>query len=145
MGTGQQPNSGARVEHGTGPAGAPAMRAVVQHRYGPLPVLGLAEVGIPSPGRGEVLVQVGAASVHPGDYYVMTGEPYVVRLVFGLRRPRHGILGRDLAGVVSAVEGTSQRCVPATGCSAGAPRERSPSTPASLRTTSCPCPPTSRS
>ena len=103
MGTGQQPNSGARVEHGTGPAGAPTMRAVVQHRYGPLPVLGLAEVGIPSPGRGEVLVKVGAASVHPGDYYVMTGEPYVVRLVFGLRRPRHGILGRDLAGVVSAV------------------------------------------
>src|SRR4051794_23156508 len=42
-------------------------------------------------------------SVHPGDYFVMTGEPYVVRLVFGLRRPRHGIPGRDLAGVVAAV------------------------------------------
>ena len=50
-----------------------------------------------------MLVQVGAASVHPGDYFVMTGEPYVVRLVFGLRRPRHGIPGRDLAGVVAAV------------------------------------------
>jgi NADPH:quinone reductase-like Zn-dependent oxidoreductase len=33
----------------------------------------------------------------------MTGEPYVIRLVFGLRRPRHGIPGRDLAGVVAAV------------------------------------------
>ncbi|MEV0588025.1 NAD(P)-dependent alcohol dehydrogenase [Nonomuraea sp. NPDC050310] len=55
------------------------------------------------PGRGEVLVQVGAASVHPGDYFVLTGEPYVVRLAFGLRRPRHGIPGRDLAGVVAAV------------------------------------------
>jgi NADPH:quinone reductase-like Zn-dependent oxidoreductase len=50
-----------------------------------------------------VLVQVGAASVHPGDYFVMTGEPYMVRLAFGLRRPRHGIPGRDLAGVVAAV------------------------------------------
>ena len=50
-----------------------------------------------------MLVQVGAASVHPGDYFVMTGEPYVVRLAFGLRRPRHGIPGRDLAGVVAAV------------------------------------------
>ena len=50
-----------------------------------------------------MLVQVVAASVHPGDYFVMTGEPYVVRLVFGLRRPRHGIPGRDLAGVVAAV------------------------------------------
>lgn len=79
------------------------MRAAVQHRYGPPSVLESSEVGIPSPRRGDVLVQVGAAAVHPGDYFVMTGQPYVVRLVFGLRRPRHGIPGRDLAGVVAAV------------------------------------------
>ena len=103
MGTEQQPHHGARLGRGPDPAGAATMRAVVQHRYGPVSVLGLAEVGVPSPGRGEVLVQVGAASVHPGDYFVMTGEPYVVRLVFGLRRPRLGIPGRDLAGVVAAV------------------------------------------
>lgn len=79
------------------------MRAVVQHRYGPPSVLESSRVGIPLPGRGDVLVQVGAASVHPGDYFVMTGVPYMVRLVFGLRRPRQGIPGRDLAGVVAAV------------------------------------------
>jgi len=80
------------------------MRAAVQHRYGPPSVLQSSEVGIPLPGRrGDVLVQVGAAAVHPGDYFVMTREPYVVRLVFGLRRPRHGIPGRDLAVVVGAV------------------------------------------
>jgi NADPH:quinone reductase-like Zn-dependent oxidoreductase len=79
------------------------MRAAIQHRYGPASALRTSEVGIPLPGRGEVLVQVGAAAVHPGDYFVMTGEPYVVRLVYGLRRPRNGIPGRDLAGVVAAV------------------------------------------
>ncbi|MRX42242.1 zinc-binding dehydrogenase [Agromyces sp. Q22] len=79
------------------------MRAVVQHRYGPPSVLESSEVARPSPGRGELLVRVGAASVHPGDYFVMTGEPYLVRSAFGLRRPRHGIPGRDLAGVVAAV------------------------------------------
>jgi NADPH:quinone reductase-like Zn-dependent oxidoreductase len=79
------------------------MRAVVQHRYGPPSVLECSDVERPLPGPGEVLVQVGAASVHPGDYFVMTGEPFVVRLVFGLRRPRHGIPGMDLAGVVAAV------------------------------------------
>lgn len=79
------------------------MRAVVQHRYGPPSVLKLSEVAIPMPGRGDVLVKVGAASIHPGDYFVMTGEPYMVRLAFGLRRPRHGIPGMDLAGVVAAV------------------------------------------
>jgi NADPH:quinone reductase-like Zn-dependent oxidoreductase len=88
---------------GANPAGAAAMRAAVQRRYGPPSVLESSEVAIPPLGRGDVLVQVGAASVHPGDYFVMTGEPYVVRLVFGLRRPRHGIPGRDLAGVVAAV------------------------------------------
>ena len=85
------------------PTGAATMRAAIQRHYGPPSVLELTEIGLPIPGRGEVLVQVGAASVHPGDYFVMTGEPYVVRPVFGLRRPRHGIPGRDLAGVVAAV------------------------------------------
>lgn len=79
------------------------MRAVVQRRYGPPSVLESAEVAIPRPGPGDVLVRVAAASVHPGDYFVMTGEPYIVRLVFGIRRPRRTIPGMDLAGVVAAV------------------------------------------
>ena len=103
MGIEQRSKHGARPAPGTSPAGAATMRAAVQRRYGPPSVLESSKVGIPLPGRGDVLVQVGAASLHPGDYFVMTGEPFVVRLVFGLRRPRHGIPGRDLAGVVAAV------------------------------------------
>ena len=53
---------------------AATMRAVVHHRYGPPSVLEVSEVEVPRPGRGEVLVRVGAASVHPGDYFIMTGE-----------------------------------------------------------------------
>ncbi|MGK9148023.1 NAD(P)-dependent alcohol dehydrogenase [Plantibacter flavus] len=79
------------------------MRAAVQHRYGPPSVLEVSEVEVPLPGRGDVLVQVSAAAVHPGDVFVMTGEPYLVRLAFGLRRPRQGIPGRDLAGRVAVV------------------------------------------
>jgi NADPH:quinone reductase-like Zn-dependent oxidoreductase len=108
VGTEQRPNAGARRVPGASPAGAgpavPAtMRAAVQRRYGPPSVLTPSEVAIPRPGRGDVLVRVGAASVHAGDYFVMTGRPYVARLAFGLRRPRLGIPGRDLAGVVAAV------------------------------------------
>ena len=87
----------------TSEAEAATMRAAVQFRYGPPSVLEVCEVARPQPGPGDVLVQVGAAAVHPGDYFVMTGEPYVLRLAFGFRRPRHGIPGRDLAGVVTAV------------------------------------------
>lgn len=79
------------------------MRAAVQHRYGPPSTVGVEEVEVPRPGRGEVLVEVGAVSVHPGDHFVMTGEPYLARLAFGLRRPRNGTPGMDLAGVVAEV------------------------------------------
>lgn len=103
MGIEQQSDAGSRLASGAGLAGAATMRAAVQHRYGPPSVLESSEVDVPLPGRGDVLVRVGAASVHPGDYFVMTGKPYILRLVFGLHRPRHGIPGMDLAGVVAAV------------------------------------------
>jgi NADPH:quinone reductase-like Zn-dependent oxidoreductase len=101
MEAGQRSDAGRNV-----PGAIPAvttMRAVVQHRYGPPSVLESSEVPLPLPGRGEVLVQVGAASVHPGDYFLLTAEPYLVRQPFGLRRPRHAIPGMDLAGIVAAV------------------------------------------
>lgn len=81
----------------------PRMRALVHERYGPPDVLRLATVALPTAGRREVLVEVGAASVHPGDSFVMTGRPRLVRLAFGLRRPRRRTPGMDLAGVVRAV------------------------------------------
>lgn len=79
------------------------MKAVVQRRYGPPEVLEYTDVGRPVVGDGDVLVRVRAASVHPGDYFVLTGVPHIVRLAFGLRRPRCPIPGRDVAGVVEAV------------------------------------------
>jgi NADPH:quinone reductase-like Zn-dependent oxidoreductase len=79
------------------------MQAIVQRCYGSPEVLESADVDRPAVGDDDVLVRVRAASVHPGDYFIMTGEPYVVRLAFGLRRPRHPIPGRDLAGVVAAI------------------------------------------
>ena len=108
MGIEQRSNAGARLVPGASPAGAATMRAAVQHRYGPPSVLESSEVGIPLPGRGDVLVQVGAASVHPGDYYVMTGEPYVVRLVFTALRPGDEVFGWSTAGTLA-----EYACVPA--------------------------------
>jgi NADPH:quinone reductase-like Zn-dependent oxidoreductase len=85
--------------------GRPAtMRAVVRHHYGSPDVLQVEDLPVPTPGAGEVLVRVVAASVSRGDWHMMTGRPYLMRLVgFGLRRPRVPGLGSDLAGVVEAV------------------------------------------
>jgi hypothetical protein len=66
VGTEQRSNAGAHLVPVAGPAGAATMRAAVQRRYGPPAVLQVAEIERPLPGRGDVLVQVVAASVHPG-------------------------------------------------------------------------------
>lgn len=79
------------------------MKAMVHHEYGTPEVLRLEDVAQPTPGNAEVLVRVRAAGVKWADYSILTGIPYMVRLGFGLRRPRHGIRGTDLSGVVEAV------------------------------------------
>jgi NADPH:quinone reductase-like Zn-dependent oxidoreductase len=80
------------------------MQAIAHEEFGSADVLELRELGVPEPGRDDVLVQVRAASPNPWDWHFMRGEPYVVRATgAGLRRPRRQVLGGDLAGVVEAV------------------------------------------
>jgi NADPH:quinone reductase-like Zn-dependent oxidoreductase len=81
------------------------MKAIVQDRFGGPEVLELREIDEPHLGAGEVLVRVRAASVNPADWYAMTGAPWVARPQMGLRKPRTGRLGLDLAGVVASVGG----------------------------------------
>ncbi len=63
------------------------MKAIVQDKYGsPDDVLQLREINKPLIGNDEVLVHVRAASVHPDVWHVMTGLPYVLRMMgAGLR------------------------------------------------------------
>jgi NADPH:quinone reductase-like Zn-dependent oxidoreductase len=80
------------------------MRAIVQDKYGPpAEVLELKDIAKPSVKDSEVLVQVHAASVNPADWHLVRGEPYIARLDMGLRKPKHSVLGCDLAGRVEAV------------------------------------------
>jgi NADPH:quinone reductase-like Zn-dependent oxidoreductase len=82
------------------------MKAIVQDEYGRVAenVLRLEEIDIPTPGDDDVLMRVHAASIHIGDWHVMTGMPYMLRVVgFGLRRPKVRQRGMDVAGSVEAV------------------------------------------
>jgi NADPH:quinone reductase-like Zn-dependent oxidoreductase len=80
------------------------MKAVVQDTYGPADVLELREIDQPVVGDDEVLVRVHAAGVDPGVWHLMTGLPYLVRVMgYGLRKPKVGVRGRDVAGRVEAV------------------------------------------
>jgi NADPH:quinone reductase-like Zn-dependent oxidoreductase len=91
------------------PAGTAAtdavMRAIVQDAYGSAEVLRLADIGTPGIAANEVLVRVRAAGMDRGTWHLMAGQPYLLRLIFGFRRPRQRVAGRDLAGTVVAVGG----------------------------------------
>jgi NADPH:quinone reductase-like Zn-dependent oxidoreductase len=79
------------------------MKAIVQDHYGSEESLELGEVDRPPIGDDEVLVRVHAASVHVGDWMLMTGVPKFMRLATGLRRPKNRVPGTDVAGTVEAV------------------------------------------
>ena len=80
------------------------MQAITYATFGSPDVLELREVARPAPAPGQVLVRVRAASVNPWDWHFMRGLPYIARLSgAGVRRPKHPILGGDIAGEVEAV------------------------------------------
>jgi NADPH:quinone reductase-like Zn-dependent oxidoreductase len=84
------------------------MKAVVCTGYGPPEVLHLEQVAKPTPGDNEVLIRVVATTVHAGDvriraFDVPRGQRLMAHLVLGIRRPKHPILGMELAGIVEAV------------------------------------------
>lgn len=81
------------------------MKAIVQDRYGSADVLELRDVDKPLVKAGEVLVRVHAAGVDPGVWHLMTGMPYLIRVMgYGLRAPKYRVRGRALAGRVEAVD-----------------------------------------
>lgn len=83
------------------------MQAVVQDTYGAADVLRVETVGLPHVGEHDVLIRVRAASVHIGDWHLMMGQPYLMRVMgFGLRAPRNRVRGTDVSGTVQAI-GTS--------------------------------------
>lgn len=81
------------------------MKAVIQDKYGsPDDVLRLREIDMPAVGDDDVLVRVRAASVHADIWHVVTGQPYVLRLMGGgFFRPKNPVPGTDMAGTVEAV------------------------------------------
>ena len=81
------------------------MRAVVHDRYGGPEALALREVPTPEPGTHQIRVRVHATTVNRTDTGFLRGEPGIVRLFAGLRRPRarYRVLGTEFAGEVDAV------------------------------------------
>ena len=84
------------------------MKAVVQTRYGSPDVLRVQDVPQPTPKADEVLIRVRAASLTPSDSAFRKGDPFLIRIMYGLRKPRLPIGGVEFAGdVVGVGEGVT--------------------------------------
>src|SRR6266576_2872882 len=101
-----------RKANDSGDGSGSMMNAIVQVRYGSPDVLHLKDIDKPVVRDGGVLVRVHAAAVNIGDWHLLRGVPYVVRLASGLRKPRREIPGLDIAGQVEAVGGIVEQFRP---------------------------------
>jgi NADPH:quinone reductase-like Zn-dependent oxidoreductase len=92
------------------PPEASSMRAIVQEAYGSVDVLKYEQVARPTIDAEEVLIRVHAAGLDRGTWHMMTGRPYLMRVLgFGFRRPKNRVAGLDVAGTVVAVGGAVRR------------------------------------
>ena len=79
------------------------MKAAVYAKYGAPEVLQIKEVAQPKPKANEILIKIRTTSVNSGDCRLRKADPFAVRFLFGLFKPKHEILGVVLAGEVAAV------------------------------------------
>ena len=78
------------------------MQAILQDAYGAAGVWRAGQITVPEIAASEVLIRVHAAGLDRGTWHLLAGEPYLVRLVCGLRKPRNRVPGLDVAGTVAA-------------------------------------------
>ena len=88
------------------------MRGILQDAYGSADVFRLARIRIPEAADKQVLVRAHAAGLDRGTWHLMAGQPYVLRLALGLRKPKNPVPGLDLAGTVVAVGSAVTRFSP---------------------------------
>jgi len=79
------------------------MKAIVYENYGLADVLELEEIDKPIANADELLIKVHATAVTPLDWHFMTGTPFLARIMAGLFKPKHKVLGTQVAGVIEAI------------------------------------------
>ena len=79
------------------------MRAITYAEYGSPEVLKLSEIEKPTPTEKQILIKMQATTVNSGDVRLRKADPFLVRLMFGLLKPKISILGNVISGVVEEI------------------------------------------
>src|SRR5512137_1510737 len=90
------------------------MKAIICTKYGPPDVLKIVEYKKPEPKDDEVLIKIYAASVTNSDIFIRSSNIPLkfripMRIMMGLTKPRHEILGEVLSGEIEQVGSKVQR------------------------------------
>lgn len=109
----RDPNFSVAIDHGckkpgTGSSGHNSnrklyMKTVVATKYGPPEILQIKDAPKPIPKDNEVLIKIHAASINSWDWDLIRGKPRIYRLLFGLFKPKHPVIGSDIAGTIESV------------------------------------------
>lgn len=79
------------------------MKAAVYVQYGPPEVLQVKQVEKPIPNKNEILLRIKATAVNSGDWRLRKADPFAVRFIFGLIKPKINILGSVFSGEIESV------------------------------------------
>ena len=79
------------------------MKAVVYKQYGSPEVLQLMDVEKPMPKNNEILLSIKATAVNSGDIRLRKADPFAVRFLSGLIKPKINILGSVFSGEVESI------------------------------------------
>jgi NADPH:quinone reductase-like Zn-dependent oxidoreductase len=79
------------------------MRAITLNQYGTPDVLHLSDLPKPIPANNQILIKMMATTVNSGDVRIRKADPFLVRLMFGIFKPKLKVLGNVISGIVEAV------------------------------------------
>jgi NADPH:quinone reductase-like Zn-dependent oxidoreductase len=79
------------------------MKAAVYTQYGSPEVLQIKEIEKPVPKQNELLIRVKATAVNSGDCRLRKADPFAVRFIFGLMKPKINVLGCVFSGEVESI------------------------------------------
>lgn len=79
------------------------MKAAVYNNYGSPSVLRISNVEKPKVKADEILVKVNSTSLTSGDRRLRAADPFIIRFIYGINKPKNPILGHEFAGTVAEI------------------------------------------